>query len=420
MNVLSLAWRGIRSRPLSSILTALSVALGVGLVVAVMSTRASATKSFRDAARGYDVLLGPSHGSPLQLVMNTMFHVGNAGGTMPYEHYERALKDKRVRAAVPYAVGDSFRGHHVVGTTTEFFEILQDREKRPLGEGVRGTIFRPRSFDAVIGSIAASKGGLRRGDVFRVTHGVEITFHEHEEDFTVVGVMRPTGTPADRAIFIPIDTFYHIGSHAGDDDVATPLDKHNKELPEATDPALKRLGISAVGLRLVNPILRLRYMHEYRTSGGPVEAVVPVDQIGDLMRLVGSVDSVFRLTALLVILVAAIGILVSLYNTIQGRRREIAIMRALGARPHHVFFVLVLESVLLVLAGGLVGLLLGHGAVTLAAPKLLEAYGVFVESAFGMLDVTILAALAGIGVLVGLLPALRGLRTQVADNLYPR
>ncbi len=420
MNVLSLAWRGIRSRPLSSILTALSVALGVGLVVAVMSTRASATKSFQDAARGYDILLGPSHGSPLQLVMNTMFHVGNAGGTMPYEHYEKALSDKRVRAAIPYAVGDSFRGHHVVGTTTQFFEILHDRAKRPLGEGIRGTIFRPRTFEAVIGSIAASKGGLRRGDIFRVLHGVEITFHEHTEDFKVVGVMRPTGTPADRAIFIPIDTFYHIGSHAGEGADVVPLDPNDRDSPEATDPVLKKLGVSAIGLRLVNPVLRLRYLHEYRTSGGPVEAVVPVDQIGDLMRLVGSVDAVFRWTALLVILVAAIGILVSLYNTIQGRRREIAIMRALGARPHHVFSVLVLESVLLVLAGGLIGLLLGHGAVTLAAPHLLDAYGVYVESSPGALDLKILAALAGIGVLVGLLPALRGLRTEVADNLYPR
>ena len=166
-------------------------------------------------------------------------------------------------------------------------------------------------------------------------------------------------------------------------------------------------------------MLRLGYVADVRDQRGATQAVLPSDQIRDLFSIVGAVDGIFRVISWLIVVVAAIGILVSLYNTIQGRRREIAILRALGARARHVFAVIVLEALLLCLLGGILGLILGHAGVLVAAPFLLQEYGAMVSTSIGILDVQILAILALIGLAVGILPAWQGLRTPVAENLHP-
>ena len=429
MNVFGLAWRGIRQRSLSSILTIVSVALGVALVVAVLSIRQSTRRSFLEAARGYDVILGPTHGSPLQTVLNTLFHIGEAGGTIPWDLYEQVKKDPRVVHAVPYAVGDSYRGAPVVATTAEHFTVLRDAQKVPLGDGLIGRMFNTGVYEAVVGSTAAVNTGLVIGHEFHVMHGIEVPLHEHTELWKAVGLMRPTGTPADRAIFVPLDMFYKVGDHAAGAQALKARRENERggndePGPEADDAAAdetaeETLGLSAIGIRLQSPYLRIAYAAEFQQDRDPVQAVKPLDQVQSLLTIVGSVDKAFELMALLVVLIAGLGILVGLYNTIQGRRREIAILRALGAGAHHVFSVIVIEALLLCLIGGVLGLIVGHGGVAAAAPTLLRKYAVRVDPAPGMLDVYLLVGLAVLGVLVGLIPALRGLKTPVAQNLHP-
>ncbi len=415
MNVLSLAWRSVRQRPLSSVLTAVSVALGVALTIGVLQIREAARDSYAKVAQGYDVILGPTHGSPLTIVLNTMFHIGDAKGTVPWEIYEAAQADERVARAVPYAVGDTFRTHHVVGTSEELFTTLTDRDQTPLGAEIRGRMFHPKRFEAVVGSITAGTNGLRLGDEFFPSHGLTPGGKEHTQDpFVVVGVLRPTGTPADRAIFIPIAMFYEIEDHKK----ATDILRKQRGDDDLEDHRIQ--GLSAVGIKLHVPYQRYEYLAEFRRGRAQAQAAIPVNEVGELMRLVEKIDVVFELIAYLVVLVAAVGILVSLYNTIQGRRREIAILRALGARPHHVFTVIVLESLLICMLGGLLGLLVGHGAMVATAPTLVERYGVVVSGGFQLLDLQIMIALAVVGVAAGVLPAWRGLRTPVAENLHPQ
>ena len=455
MSILGLAWRSLKQRKLSSILTAVSIALGVALTIAVMALRDGAQSSYHDTARGYDAILGPTHGSPLQVVLNTMFHVGDTGGTIPWEVFETAKIDPQVKYAVPYAVGDMFRGHHVVGTSTDLFRALSDASGSTLGEGIQGRLFQDGiHFEAVVGSIVAAKTGLLRGRSFRVTHGVGTL--QHGEAWEVVGVMRPTGTPADRAIFIPIETFYEVSGHAeGAEDRKARREEREKELTEAKQAAdgvddhdhahddghahdgdqaeedghegedghkhgaKEELGLSAIGVRLKSPILRLRYVSDIRDERGPVQAVIPQDQIRELFDIISPIGRLLTWIVILMIAVAGVGTMVSLYNTIQGRRREIAILRAVGARPHHVFAIIVTEALLLCVLGGGLGLLLGHGSLVLVAPYMLDEIGVFLASGFGMIDLVILGVLAGFGLLIGLLPAWQGLRTPVAENLHP-
>ncbi len=456
MSVLGLAWRSIKQRRLSSILTMVSIALGVALTIAIMALRQGAESSYHDTARGYDVILGPTHGSPLQIVLNTMFHVGDAGGTLPWQAYEDAKIDPQVKWAVPYAVGDMYRGHHVVGTNSLMFKALMDAEGVALGEDVRGRVFKDAEpdtkekdllpWEAVVGSMAAAKTGLVRGVQFSVSHGSGAATVQHTEKWTVVGILRPTGTPADRAIFIPIDTFYEVGDHKkGAEFVRDSKEKRKKEMDDARKKhghdhgsgkddeghghdgeedghkhgTKEELGLSAIGIRLKSPILRLRYVANIRNERGAVQAVMPQDQVRELFAIISPLGELLKWIVWMMIVVAGIGTMVSLYNTIHGRRREIAILRAVGAGPQNIFAIIVTEALLLCLLGGLLGLLLGHATVVLIAPYLLTEVGVFLSAGFGMLDVWIMLALAGLGLVIGLLPAVQGLRTPVAENLHP-
>jgi putative ABC transport system permease protein len=416
MNLATLAWLGLKRRPLSTALTALYVALGAALALVVAQGHAATQTSFRDAARGFDLVLAPKNGSGLQAVLATMFFVDEPAGTVPWSVYEQVKADTRVRAVVPYAMGDMFRGHRVVGTTRAHFEALTDGTKRPLGEGVTGRIFEEQSFEAVVGSLAARTGGLGLGAEIQVTHGTQEGGLAHAERWNVVGVLRPTGTPQDRAVFIPLETFYDIEGHGGGGAEPPAAGGDGGEAHEAQEKASRRL--SAVGVRLGAPHLRLAAYAQWRDGLPDAQPVLPTDEILRLLdQVVAPLVRVFRAGVGLMLLVGGLGILVGLYNTLQGRRREIAILRALGARPRHVFALIVLEAVLLCLLGGLLGLVLGHGALAALSSHALMEYGVRLDASPGTFDLWLLLGLAGLGALAGLLPAWRGYHTPVATNL---
>lgn len=420
MNVVGLAWRGVKHRRLSSILTGVSVALGVALVVLVITARESARDSYVRAAKGYDLVIGPTQATPFQTVLNTLFHIGDSGGTVPYEIYDEIRKDERVAYAVPYVVGDNFRGHQVVGTTPDFFNVLTDAKGALLGREIRGRLFERGTFEGVVGALVAQKRGMRLGDSFTVSHGLSEGGMEHGEPFTVVGIMRPTGTPADRAIFIPMAAFYEIGDHKAEADRLREKRGHSHAHGHAHGDGDEHVhGLSAVGVKLYVPYRRFEIVDEYRKDRKNARAVIPVEQVGKLLDIIEQVDAIFRVVAWLVVFVAAVSILVGLYNTIQGRRREIAILRAMGATPRHVFLVIVLESLMICLLGGVVGLVTGHLGIAAAAPLLVERFGVLIVAGAGALEVQIGIVLVVVGLLAGLLPAWRGLKTPVAENLHP-
>jgi putative ABC transport system permease protein len=435
-SLVALAWKGVRRRALSSLLTALSVALGVGLTVAVVTAAESAEDSFdslKDSSRSFDLILGPPQGSPLQTVLVTLFHVDRAEGKFPWSVYEEIAKDPRVAVAIPFAVGDTFRGHRVVGTTRAFLDTVHGADGLPLGARVSGRLFK-EGFRAVVGSQAAARTGLRLYDQFTVTHGLEASTHEHGEHWKVVGILRPTGSPHDRAIFIPIDSFYEVEGHAeahAKPANGKPADGETKEEPGGNgaadgeddaghggEPAGRYL--SAVGLRLKSGgLLKLQMFGEIREKRTDVQAVMPEEQIRVLKAVVGDLYRAFRGVGWLVLAVVLIGVLVSLYTAIQGRRREIAVLRALGARPAHVFAVIVLEAVWICLAGGVLGLVLGRGAAHLVAPVLQAEYGIRIDASPTSFDALVLAQVVLLGVVAALLPAWRGLRTPIAANLHP-
>ena len=409
MTVLGIALRSLRQRALSTSLTAVGVALGVGLVVCVFTMVAASGAAFRDAARGYDVVLGGTHTTPMTTVLSAVFLADDPKDVIPIEAYEAVRKDGRVRYAVPLAMGDTYRGHRIVGTTPDLFDAIEDAEKRPLRSRVRGRVFGAGAeFEAVVGAVAASRTGLSLSARFHPVHGVpEQGGHEHEEQVVVGGVLEPTGTPIDRGIFVPLEGFFHVKGHERHDGAAAGGDP--------TEP----WAVSSIVVRLVSPALRMQFAADMNKRPD-LQAALPVLEVQRLFDTVlAQVFSLFQVVGWVVLAVAGLSILVGLYNTMEGRRREIAILRALGARRVHVFAVVVLEAVLTCLLGGVAGLALAHGSVAALAPGLLDRYGIRIAASAGPSDLAVLAGLAGMGVLVGLLPAWRAFRVPVAENLHP-
>ena len=438
MKLPRLVLRNLRRRPLATALTTVSVALGVGLFAAVGALRNAAQDGFQRSASVCDVIVG-AKGSSLQLTLNALYHMGLSPGNVPFAAYEQLAAHPGAAWAVPTAVGDSFGGHRIVATTDTLFSELELRDFGPLRFAAGG----PWSFGhealvelhqelraeldhdhaghdhvhagmpadwhrAVVGAAAARETGLTVGDHFTPVHDIQDspTAERHEEAaMEVVGVLEPTGTPFDRAIFVPLGAFYSIDGHQASDDTAT---------GGARDP----LGLSAVLVRTD----KRRGVHAIRlwrdfNDRLDTQAARPAVEVQNLFRIVGGVDQLLRIVAGLVVAVALAGVLVAIYNTMGARRKEFAVLRALGARRRTILALVMMESAAISLAGGLLGLVLAGAGVWVGAGALREQTGVTASAMPGATELLLLLAVAAVGALAGLVPALAAYRTEAARHL---
>jgi putative ABC transport system permease protein len=445
MTLAGIAMKSIRQRALASSLTALSVALGVALMVTVLVINGVVTRMFSQSATGYDLVLG-AKGSPMQLVLNTMYFMDRPIENLPYKFYLKVKANKAVEHAIPFALGDttSDARFRIVGTIPEFFDVeyLPGSGKRP-GKKFQfqsgGVLAKP--FDAVIGARVANAYGWKVGDEFPVAHAGNVE-DIHAERFKVVGVLAPTGTPNDRAVFVHLQGFYHIPGHEkpkaeaeqkekllrgeADGDLLTtnPAASATSDPSAAARPLVpgelpdEQKEVTAILVRMkhlsLGPIFRSQV-----NKGITAQAANPLEEILKLLRnVVGNVRTMLVVMTVLIIIVSGVSIFVSIYNSMSDRRREIAVMRALGARRSTVLSIILAESILLCLGGGLLGLALGHGLVFAAAPYVEARADVLINPwSFEWIELILLPALIVLASLVGLLPGLTAYRTDVAKSL---
>ncbi len=430
MTLLRLIERNLAQRRLSSLLTILSVALGTMMVCAILVARREIDEKYLRQAEGFELVVGPT-GSGLELVLNSIYHVEQSPGLLPYSVLGQLQAQKRyVRAAVPYALGDSFKGYRVVATTEDLFsryfpvpqgdgqeKMLAGRPFRCQSEELQEALDNLRNRkvganhdeghhhrnEAVLGWDVARKLGLKVGAKIEPSHNVEgAKKHSHDDTWEVVGIFKQTGTPIDRVVFINLDSFFRIPDHAGG------------LIPGTGEPGLSSILVFPRG-----GFAKIRLMSTLRNRSDLQVAEVAT-QISKLLKIVGGVREFFLVMAWLVVLTGVIGITVAIYNTMNDRRREIAIMRSLGARRSTVMGVVVGEAFALGLCGSIVGLLLGHGLLALAQEHIadlsgihLDAMRVLPEELIAIIAVSVAASLAG------LLPAWKAYRTDVAENLTP-
>ena len=443
MNLLTIAWKSIRQRTLASFLTALSIGLGVMLMVLVLVIFGAVNSAFTQRSVGYDLIVGPK-GSDLQLVLSAVYRIQPPIENLPYMYLEQLKKDRRIISAVPLAFGDVTEAGSfpIVGTTTEYFEneYMPGQRFKIRGERISAL------FDGIIGAEVARQNGWDVGSTFSIVHGGAESGDVHDEKFTVVAVLAPTGTANDRTVFLNLEGFYAIAGHE------KPVDEIEKRLKDfyAADPerladvmqqlegykqtekaagdahdhthaspdAMKEVTAILVRTRPETPFDAISLSAELQ-KGFQAMAVNPVCPIQRLVTgLLGNIQKALVVLTGIIILVSGVGIFVSIYNSMSDRRREIAIMRALGAGRMHVFGIVLAESTLLCVGGGVVGWLVGHGLANGASPWVIRQTGLLINPwALNSWEAILFPVLVGLAALVGFLPAMTAYRTNVADAL---
>lgn len=410
--------RSLRQHLLSTSVTVFSTAIAVGLVMSVFHLNAQTRQAFLLDGFGADAVLG-ARGSKLQLVLNSVFHLETSPGNIPWSLYEEMRLNARVEMAVPYAVGDNYRGFRIVGTTLELFERLEVARGKKLVVQPGGVVFDPNVREAVIGSVVAQNSDLRLGSLFQPRHGVVSSAGSeviHPEEYQVVGVLEPTGTPIDRVVFIPIEGIFRMEGHelrgAGE-----------QYKPEAgVDIPDEHKEVSAVLLKFRGGPMTGRFFDmQINMQGKEATLAFPLAQVLlEIFQKLGWMVQVLGTVAILVALVAGSSILAALYNTMNERRREFAILRALGAKRRTVSSAIVLESSAIALLGALGGLLVYGGIFGAAAYVVRKETGVVLDPlAYHPSLVLAPLGMVVLGALAGILPALKAYSTDVAANLVP-
>ena len=383
--------------------------------MAVIGIKTQSVAAFTGGQTGFDAVLG-ARGSPLQLVLNTVFHLETSPGNIPWTMYKAMKNDPRVELAVPYALGDNYHGFRIVGTTKTLFTQSERRDGVRFQARGNGRFFDPTRQEAVLGSFAAQKLGLRVGDNFNPYHG--LVFDEsmrHDEQYTVVGVLEPTNSPSDRVIWIPIEGIYRMEGHVlrgdGEDYVAQP----GQEIPD------EHKEVSAVMLKFRNPQIGFMMDATINKQGKVATLAWPIGAVmAGLFDKIGWMNQVLALVSYLVVVVAGGSILASVYNSINERRREFAILRSLGARRKTVFAVIVLEAASIAALGVIIGFIV-YAAIFNAASAIVRAQTGIVLELFKFHIVFLIAPICVImlGAVAGVLPAVKAYRTDVATNLTP-
>lgn len=424
MLTLRLALRSLANRKLTTVLTVASIALSVALLVGVETVRRGVRESFGGTIRGTDLIVG-ARGGGQQLLLSSIFGIGSPAAGFSWATYQRWAAHPAVEWTIPLSLGDSYHGFRVVGTTDAFVEHYRYRNDGRVAVAAGAWVV--SDHDVVLGSEVASRRQLALGDSLAITHGLRGTgIMDHEEHpFIVRGILAPTFTPIDRSLYVTLDGIeaMHEGLAAGGVPAmpgATPPPMPGAEPTATGNETLPVLTAFLLGTK--NRFESLRLQREISTdTGEPLTAILPAVQLTDLWHTIGYAEDGARLISFAVLLVGLLGMLVALYATLQERRREMAILRSLGAGPRRIATLLVFESGLLAALGALTGVAATYLLLWLGRGVAERHFGIFIPvEPPGRLEWIYLGGVVVAGVLVGLIPAWRAYRNALQDGLSIR
>lgn len=409
-----IALKSARFRRTSIVLTVIAIAISATLLLGVDKIRKESRASFFNTVSQTDLIVG-ARSSPTNLLLYSVFRIGNATNNVSWETYETIAARDEVAWTIPISLGDSHRGFRVMGTSTDYFEFYRYGNKRSLTLDV-GDRFE-EVYDTVLGADVARDLGYELGDEIIISHGLtSADFAGHDDKpFTVVGILDRTGTPVDRTVHVSLEGIEAIhvdwvdGGRAG-----VQLDAQ-----QALQFDLTPTSITAFMVGLENRAQTFtvqREINEYRDE--PMSAILPGATLSDFWRTISPVEQVLFVISGFVLLAGLLGMLTTVLSTLNERRREIAVLRAIGARGRHVVMLIVLETLLVVTAGCALGVGMLYGLLAFARPIVARRFGV--DLAATWLDSTQLGILGGVigaAVLVALIPGFIAYRRSIQDGL---
>ncbi|MDT1986824.1 MAG: ABC transporter permease [Planktomarina sp.] len=411
--ILHLAIKSLLARATTVGMTILAIGLSVALFLGVEKVRTGAKASFSDTISGTDLIIGARSGS-VQLLLYSVFRIGNATNNLTWSSYQEIAGRPEIAWIVPISLGDSHKQFRVMGTTPEFFSRYKYRSDQSL-EFSSGKIMSDL-FDTVLGADVATSLKYEVGDPIIVAHGLA-SFTEHKDQpFQVSGILKKTGTPVDRTVIVSLRAIeaIHVDWQGGSQiqGQKTPIDAIRKmELqPKAVTAAL-------VGIENRLKVFSLqRAINNYPRE--PLLAILPGVALQELWQIIGIAEVALIGVSAMVVVTALLGMMAMIFSSLNERRREMAIFRAMGARPLVIFGMLIFEASMIAISGAILGFALAYIGLYFARPIVDSAFGLWLPSAAPTLnEFLLLAAVVAASIIVSLLPAIRAYRLSLSDGM---
>ena len=417
--MLNLLVRSLWNRRGTAVLTIFSISISVTLLLGVENIRQGVRTSFSSAVSGTDIIVGARGGS-LQLLLYSIFRIGNAPNNLSLESYNEFRNNRRVRWTIPLSLGDSHRGFRVLGTNQDYFKYFRYGSKKKL-EFTKGKSF-SEVFDAVIGSEVANNLKYQLNGNIIIAHGTgNISFLKHEDrPFKVVGILRPTGTPVDQTIHVSLEgiTAMHIDWKSG----APPLEGEGLSSEDIMKLDLKSEEITSflIGLRSkIHAFDLQREINSYKEE--PLSAIMPGVALQELWDILRTAETGLRVITWFVLFAGLLGMITALLSGLNERRREMAILRSVGAGPSTISFLLIFEAMVLTFTGILFGLFFLYITLIVSRPLLETYFGLFLPiNPPSFKDLTILGGIILTGMFMGVIPAFKAYRQSLVDGMTIR
>ncbi|EGR3001215.1 ABC transporter permease [Vibrio parahaemolyticus] len=415
--VIKLAWKSLMNRKATAVLTIMTVAISVILLLGVERIRTQAKDSFANTISGTDLIVGGRSGQ-VNLLLYSVFRIGNATNNIDWKSYQEFSQHRAVDWAIPISLGDSHKGFRVMGTNHSYFEHYKYGSKQPLtfskGKEFNGL------FETVLGSDVAKQLGYQIGREIIIAHGIsDVGFSRHDKlPFKVVGILAPTGTPVDKTVHVSLEAIeaIHVGWESGARLGPTP----DAKVLQERDFQPKQITAMLVGLKSrIQTFALQRQINNYPKE--PLSAIMPGVALHELWGMMSVAEQALMAVSGFVVIAGLLGMLSSLLTSLQERRREMAILRAMGARPRHVFSLLISEASLLTAAGIVTGVLGLYAILALLQPLIQQHYGINLTlSTLSAYEWMLLSFVQCAGIVIGFIPAFRAYRQSLSDGMTIR
>ena len=400
MNLATISFAYLKARSLNTLLNILLLALGIATIVLLLLVTTQLDQRMRRDAKGFDLVVG-AKGSPMQVILSSIYHMDVPTGNIPYKQALELSKHRMVKKAIPLALGDSYKGARIVGTTPDYLAHYD-------AKFASGRVWQ-HPLEAVIGADVAAAQGLKLGAKFQGSHGMGGGGDAHEvHPYVVVGILERNGSVLDRLVLCSVEGVWamHADHHEIKDisDIANQMKDEEKEY-------------TALLIQYASPIAAAM-LPRYVNNNSAMQAASPAYETARLFSIIGVGVDVLRGFALVLVFSAGLSVFIALYNALNERRYDLAVMRTLGARPRTLLLLLLFEGLLLALIGGVLGLLLGHVMTEVLGHALKAAQQVSVTGyTWVQSEWWVLALAAGVGIVAALIPAWRAYRTDIAGTL---
>lgn len=400
MNLATLTFSYLRARALNTVLHIVLLALGIATITLLLLATTQLDQRMRRDAQGIDLVVG-AKGSPLQIILSAIYHLDVPTGNISYKQAREIAAHRAVKKTIPLALGDSYQGFRIVGTNHDYVALYD-------GRLATGRLWQ-KPLEVVLGAEVAARSGHAIGAKFAGAHGLGDGGDAHEgADYVVTGVLAPSGTVLDRLVLTAVESVWAVhAGHQGIHDIMNAASLMKDEEKEYT----------ALLIQYASP-LAAAILPRYVNNNSDMQAASPAFETARLFSIIGVGVDVLRGFALVLVFSAGLSVFIALYGALDERRYDLAIMRTLGASPGRLMALLLAEGIMLAGAGGLLGLVLGHGFAEITGIALKSARQIEITGLVWLPEeLVLLAGALAVGAIAALLPAWRAYRTDIAGTL---